>query len=263
MRLSRFGDLVTGTDLWWSSEGAGSPVVLLHNGLMDARMWDDVVPRLSTDHRVIRCDLRFFGRSARTPGRFSERDDLAAVLDAARAPPAALVGNSLGGRIALDFALERPERVSALVLAAAPVGGLPLEGVYPPEVEAAAEAALEAGEFERVMELALEQWATLGVTPQMRELALANAHTEALGEESEPLELTPPAAERLDQLTTPTLVLSCGHDLAPIREMADLVERAAPGARRVHWDDADHFPSMRHPDRFAELVGEFLRARRR
>jgi 3-oxoadipate enol-lactonase len=241
-------------DLWWSSDGAGPPVVLLHNGLMDARMWDELVPLLAPERRVLRYDLRFFGRSSRTPGPFSERDDLAAVLDAAGVERAALVGNSLGGRIALDFALERPERATALLLAAAPIGGLSLDGVYAPEVEAACEAAFDAGDLEQAVEIELEQWAGLGPTERMRELARANAHTNAIDESPDPL--TPPAAERLHEIAIPTLVLSCEHDLAPVTAMADVLAREVPGARREHWEDADHFPSMRHAERFAELVLE-------
>jgi 3-oxoadipate enol-lactonase len=76
--------------------------------------------------RVVRYDLRGYGRSSRPePGvAYSHVRDLAAVLDAAKIDRAAIVGCSIGGAIALDFALTHPDRVTALVVAAAPLGGL-------------------------------------------------------------------------------------------------------------------------------------------
>jgi pimeloyl-ACP methyl ester carboxylesterase len=99
--------------------------VFLHPGLWDGRVWDEQFAVFSRTYRVLRFDFRGYGRSSRPdPGLpYSHVSDLSAVMDAAGIERASLVGNSMGGRVAIDFALTHPERVDALVLAATNVGG--------------------------------------------------------------------------------------------------------------------------------------------
>ena len=98
--------------------GDGPPVVLLHEGIVDSRSWSKVVPLLAPHHTVVTYDQRGYGRSPRPDGPYSLVDDLGSVLDAAGLERAALVGTSRGGRIAIDFTLTHPERVTALVTVA-------------------------------------------------------------------------------------------------------------------------------------------------
>ena len=105
-------------------EGEGPPILLLHAGVADLRAWDDVVPHLTrAGHRVIRYDIRGLGRSITEDVEFSHRADLRAVLHAAGVERAVLVGNSKGGQIAIDTAIESPERAVAVVGVAAGLGG--------------------------------------------------------------------------------------------------------------------------------------------
>ena len=97
-------------------DGEGTPVVLLHAGVADRRVWQDVVPRLSAP--VIAYDRRGFGETPPSPEPFTHLDDLLAVLDATVDGPAWLVGNSMGGALALDAAVSAPERIAGLVLIA-------------------------------------------------------------------------------------------------------------------------------------------------
>src|SRR5947209_8694969 len=99
---------VHGTDLYYEELGEGHPVILLHAGIADSRMWDEQMPVLAERYRVVRYDLRGFGRSKMVAGAFSHRADLAALLDALGIASAALVGCSFGGRVATEFALEFP-----------------------------------------------------------------------------------------------------------------------------------------------------------
>src|SRR5690349_12453820 len=101
-------------ELYYEDAGDGPAVVLLHGGLLDCRMWDDQFEVLAATHRVIRIDVRSHGRSSSAAGDFRHDDDLAAVLDTLGVERAALVGLSMGGRIAFDFAVSRPQRVWAL-----------------------------------------------------------------------------------------------------------------------------------------------------
>jgi len=137
---------VNGTRLCYEERGDGPPVVFGHSALQDARQWEPQMAAFADRHRAVRYDMRWFGRSDRTPGRFSERDDLRALLDHLGIERAALVGSSYGGRVYLEVALESPERVAALVLVCS---GLPGPSADTPEQQAAVETAIEAGELER------------------------------------------------------------------------------------------------------------------
>ncbi|MFD0346105.1 alpha/beta fold hydrolase [Kitasatospora aburaviensis] len=112
-----------GGHLWADRNGTGSPVVLLHGAGMDSRLWDPVVPRLAGRHEVIRFDARGLGRSTEPGAPFSDVEDLRSVLDHFGHRRAALVGLSMGGETSIDFALAHPDRVTALALVGASVGG--------------------------------------------------------------------------------------------------------------------------------------------
>src|ERR671936_3184279 len=108
--------------LHYEVAGAGPPVVFVHAGIADSRMWDAQFASFADDFRVVRYDIAGFGRSPLRGGPFCHWRDLVALLDELRIEQAALVGNSFGGRIALDVAIAAPERVSALVLVAPGLG---------------------------------------------------------------------------------------------------------------------------------------------
>lgn len=102
--------------------GDGPPVVLLHGGALDHRLWDPQIAALARTHRVIAPDLRGHGASPRPTAPFRHADDVVALLRALDLGPAALVGISLGARTAVDVALETPELVERLVVSGAGAG---------------------------------------------------------------------------------------------------------------------------------------------
>ena len=250
---------VNGTRLWYEVAGEGRPLVLLHAGLVDARMWDEHVPALAERHRVIRYDLRAFGRSERPNEPFSHTEDLRALLDELEVERAALVGTSFGGRVAIDFALVYPERVRALVLVASGLGGFAFDA-FTPEQTAALEATFERGELERVVDLELEVWAPLGVDERLRRIAHDQAHVNALEDFEQWLE--PPAIDRLAEIRAPTLVITGDADVPAMTEIGDVLEREIPRARRVVFEGADHLLPLRDPDEFVRLVLDFLASER-
>src|ERR1700749_1050870 len=108
---------VDGGTVWADDSGGdGRPLVLLHPGVGDSRIWDPVLPPLAEKYRVIRYDARGFGQSPAPTVSHSLLRDLIAVLDHYRIERTAIVGCSQGGTSALGLALEQPDRVSALVL---------------------------------------------------------------------------------------------------------------------------------------------------
>jgi 3-oxoadipate enol-lactonase len=267
---SRFVE-TEGARLYVEEAGEGPAVVFLHPGLWDCRTWDEQFALFADRYHVLRYDARGYGRSTRPePGvAYSHARDLLAVLDDAGIDRAALVGCSMGGANEVDFALEHPDRVLALVLAAAGVDGF----VGTAEQEAAWEAwyaereppidsAIAAGDLERAQDLRLEtMWATLGTDDEagrrIREIAFDNLH-ELTMDESARERLDPPAFERLGAITVPTLMLPADHDPPEMDPMCTAIAERIPNARLVRIPDTDHVINLRRPEEFNRVVLEFL-----
>jgi pimeloyl-ACP methyl ester carboxylesterase len=242
------------TDLWYDETGEGPPLVLLHEGVVDSRIWEPVVPLLGERHRVIRYDQRGFGRSPRPDGPYSVVEDLTAVLDAAEVEKAALAGASRGGNIALATAVERPERVSALVLLGSGLPGAPLSVGWTSEQIARWEQAEAADDYEAMAELDMEAWAPMGADAELRAMFVENA----VGSNSEDPATDEPVAERVGGVTAPTLVITGGRDVAGINEIGDRLAREIPGARSAVIQEADHMIPWRTPEELSHLILDFL-----
>ena len=143
---------VNGALMYYEFAGEGETLVLVHAGIADNRMWEGQLAAFADSYRVIRYDMRGFGRTAMVEGSFSHHEDLRALLDALDVERAHLVGCSMGGGAVLDFALEYPQRAGNLVLVGSAVGGFGPDFDPPKEWDALV-AAEEAGDLELVSEL--------------------------------------------------------------------------------------------------------------
>jgi 3-oxoadipate enol-lactonase len=252
--------------------GTGPEVALLHSTICDSRMWDREFAALAADCRVLRYDLRGCGNSPMPPGPWSPVADLIDVLDHVAMTRPALVGLSAGAAVALDFALAHPQRVRALVLAAPAVGGLDW-GAEVRRFSAEEDALLDAGDVDSAVELNLRLWvdgpkrASDAVDPQLRtKVAEMQRHAfevqlaaYAGDEQPGPLErLDPPAAERLEEVAAPTLVLVGDADVQDVLDRADLLAERIPNARKVVLPDVAHMVNLERPEEFRALVTEFL-----
>ena len=149
---------VNGADIYYELAGSGPPVVLLHAGIADSRMWDTQFDAFAAaGHRVVRYDMRGYGRTTPVPGEFSPREDLRALLKALGIERASLVGCSMGSRTALDFALRYPDRVERLVLTSPSVNGFRYTGP-PSPLSAQIDAAELDDDLARVNELEIQMW---------------------------------------------------------------------------------------------------------
>jgi pimeloyl-ACP methyl ester carboxylesterase len=257
---------VPGGSLFYEMAGEGPVVTLIHPGLWDLRTWDPQVPvLLDAGYRVVRYDVRGYGRSSRpTEESYSHARDLAALLDALDVTQTLLVGCSMGGAIAIDLTLEHPDRVQALVVAASGLGGFePLEeeNDWWESREGPIEAAIEVGDLDRAEDLRLEIWAPLGASDEagrrIREIAFNNIH-EMTMDESAQEELDPPAAMRLGEIDVPTLVLIAEYDPPFMRRCGELIARGILGAHKVTIEGADHVINLRRPEAFDRALLPFL-----
>jgi pimeloyl-ACP methyl ester carboxylesterase len=244
---------VNGARLWVEEEGAGPAVLFVHGGLGDSRLWEPQVPLLAQRFRCVRYDLRFWGRSESPGVEYSALDDLFGVLDALGVERAALVGLSLGGGLALDAALARPERVWALVHVAAGVSGMPVDP-YTPEQTAAYESAEERGDTDAMLQIDLDVWAPLGADETLRELWRVTPDARGAPEGARAL---PRGEARLEDVSVPTLVVVPDHDPPALRAVGEEAARRIAGARLARVD-SDHYLTLRRPQQVGELLLEFL-----
>lgn len=258
---------INGARLHVESAGAGAPIVLVHAGVCDSRMWDPQVSDLAADHRVIRYDLRGYGRSTMPSAPFAHHEDLAALLERLAIGPAVVIGASYGGEVAVALALEYPERVRALVLANT-LAGITEPSAALREGWRAVAAALDRGDLQGAIERETRMWvdgprrSPAEVDPGVRErVTLMNAAIFARADEheaAEEREPDPPVAERLAAIGVPTCVITGALDQPDALESARRLVATIPGARETTIPDAAHLPSMERPEAFNRLVREFL-----
>jgi pimeloyl-ACP methyl ester carboxylesterase len=260
-----------GGRLYYEMAGAGRPVVLGHAGFVDSRSWDDQWPAFAEHFRVVRFDLRGFGKSDPAKGPVSRRDDLYRLVQHLGLPQAAFVGTSMSGESVLDLALEHPELVSALVLVSAVPSGFAMQG-EPPPVLLEMMQAMQQGDVDRAAELQLRLWVDgparqpAQVDPNVRLKASEMIQTPLKHgtwgvADAQPLNpLDPPAAERLGDVQARTLIIAGAQDNPEIIRAAEVMAAAIPDAKKVIIDDAAHLPNMEKPEEFNTTVLNFLGA---
>jgi len=250
--------------------GSGSPtVVLLHPAVADRRCWTVVAEQLASLAHVITYDQRGFGETTYAPEPHRPADDLAAVLDAHGADQIVLVGNSRGGRIATEFALDAPERVSTLVLIGAAIAGAPQPATLSPDLEAMFEAVdrLEAaGDLDAVNAIEARIWLDGPSRPEgavgghARDLFLA-MNGRALRAEPTGDELAsddPTAWDRLGALTMPVHAVVGEHDLPHVIERMRFVADRVQRATFTMIANAAHAPQLDEPNALLATLHDVL-----
>jgi len=263
---------INGARLYYEVAGAGQPLALLHAGIADSRMWDDQFAVFAERYKVIRYDYRGFGKSSVPPGPYVFRDDLLGLLRHLGIARASLIGVSMGGGLAVDFTLEHPEMVTALIPVCAGVSGFepnpadiaPEELAYWEQLEAAD----KAGDAERLNELEVHLWvdglrrAPEQVNPaaraRVREMNGANIARAAEQKQAQSQPLQPPAVGRLGEIHAPTLVIVGAEDNGMVQTAANRLSTEIPGARKVIMRDTAHVPNMEKPEEFNRIVLDFL-----
>ena len=246
------------------------PVVLLHAGIADLRAWDEMVsPLVEGGYRVVRYDARGFGASTTEDVEFSNRADLIAILDALGISRAALVGNSRGGQIAFDTAIEFPGRIVAVVGVGAGLGGF--EGESTPEEIALFQemAALEEAatpDPDAIADIDVRVWVDGPGQPASRVPARIRDKVRAMdipqyapGHISgRPIPLDPQAGARLADLRCPVLAIAGELDVSDVAQTARHLEANAPDARAVILPGVAHMIGMEVPEELAARIVAFL-----
>jgi 3-oxoadipate enol-lactonase len=266
---------VNGTKLYYEVAGTGHPFVLAHGHLLDRRSWDDQFAVFAEKYRVVRYDQRGFGDSGliKQDEAYSDRQDLYELMEFLGIESAYLMGVSGGGSLAIDFTLEHPEKVDALIPVTAGVSGFrPSEELMQAHPDVARmytslNEAFDQHDVARAVEISLALWtdgpgrlpqqADRAVRERVREMSTRNWQRpdDEIQAENPPVPLDPPAIGRLARISVPTLVILGELDGPnPLEQLTAQI----PGAQKVVMAGTAHHPFMEKPAEFNKLVLDFL-----
>ncbi len=247
--------------------GEGACVVLLHAGVADRRMWRTTCEALSDKFKCIAYDRRGFGDSTSPDEAFRNIDDLDAVIRHFDCEGAHLIGSSQGGRIAIDYALAKPENVLSLVLAAPALSGALIPSSYPPVIQFLMdrlEQAEATADFEKVNAIEAHLWLDGPLSSENRVVGSArdlflDMNGRALKHATLNWEQpAPSAADQLHRLTQPAFVIWGDADFPHIKDRSRLIATTIPRARHLVMEECAHLPNMERPRLFDDAVLEFL-----
>lgn len=253
--------------IYYETAGQRQPILFLHAGVADSRQWNGEFDAFAKDYAVVRYDMRGYGKSEPVAGEFTHLKDLEAlVAHLSLDQPAILVGCSMGGGTALDFALEHPEQVRALVLVDSAPSGLQVDVPSPPKF-ALVDAAEKEGDLALVCELETQIWFDgdrdpAEVNKVMRKLAydmnlLALEHdAKNLGEHRQNTKT--PAIDRLQQLEIPVLAVLGENDIPYMHKAVEVMATKISHFEQVTLSNAAHLPNLDQPEQFQAALSAFI-----
>ncbi|MFP6593828.1 MAG: alpha/beta hydrolase [Dehalococcoidia bacterium] len=254
---------VNGTDLYYEIAGSGTPLILVHGLSLDKRIWDSQFGMLAENYRVIRYDARGHGKSVPTStDAYSHSKDLKGLMDALSIDRAHLVGLSMGGRTVIDFTIDNPGRAISLVPVDSPLPGMDPVTDFPGRIGRIIATANESG-----MSAALDMWCADELfTPAVNNPISAEPLDEIVRGYSgwnwtsgaTVIDRDRPAAQLLDTISAPTLVIVGELDLLDFHVAADAMEANITDARKSVISGAGHMSNMEDPATFNTLLKEFL-----
>jgi 3-oxoadipate enol-lactonase len=251
---------VSGGTLYYQECGsAPQNVVLIHDGVVDSAVWDDVWPEFCKHFHTVRYDRRGFGRSPAATSWYSELDDLAAVLRATKINRTALVGSSHGGQLSIDFTLSHPTSVQQLILVGPVLSGMPYTEHFLDRGNKAF-TLLQKGD----LKAAITEWsndryliAPENTAARHRLLELLLRAPQDMSHEDRIL-ATKPAIGRLREITIPTLIITGDADIPDVHAHSGAIEAGIPAARRIVMSGVGHILYLERPVEFCKLAIDFL-----
>ena len=264
-RMTSYVDAV-GTRIAYDTVGEGPHLVFLHAGIADRTMWHPQVEAFSGRYQCTTPDVRGFGDTSVGTEPFSRRDDLAVVMEAVGAASATLVGCSIGAGFALDFAIERPERVDKLILVGVtPAGFEGADDAFLDETWHKVDAAIERGDFEEAGRLEARAWvdgprrpegsAPRWLRDKVVEWSLPINRVEDWGDS---LQLDPLAMHRLDEVALPTLVIVGSEDAEVVIAGCQATANGIAGAELVELEGTAHLPNLEVSEQFNAVLARFV-----
>lgn len=258
---------VNGIPMHYDLQGEGPGLVLLHAGIAHLGMWDQQMDAFSEHFKVLRYDIRGWGKTSDPAGDYTEHGDLRALMQHLAMQKAHVLGISNGGRIAIDFAIAFPDMLEKLVLVGPALGGFDYpENKFESELESKHAQAMEIGNLALAAEYEARLWLD-GPNRQPQDID-AEFRNKALALILETLEipegqgqgtmLLPKAAGRLDEIQAACLVIFGEEDVDSLRAVVEKLISDVKDIRRVDLPGAAHLPNMEKAAAFNKIVLDFL-----
>lgn len=255
--------LVNGTRLYYETRGEGQPLVFIHDFSLDNRMWDDQFYYFSKWYQCIRFDLRGYGQSALPgPQYYSFHNDLKSLLESLDVnEPVILVGLSMGGLVAIDFALQFPGLTKAIALAGTQIEGYPYKSF---KLDMLFTKAKKKG-----IDYAKRKWFSHELFAHARK---NKPVSESLWQmihfysgwhlvDKPALSIEEPSAwDNLENINTPALIILGDLDLPDFKEISQAAAFRIPGAKKVVLENTGHISNMENPGAFNKELQNFLSA---
>ncbi|MCK4816974.1 alpha/beta hydrolase [bacterium] len=251
-----------GTNLYYEITGSGPTLVLIHGFALDSRLWDPQFKEFSKNIRVLRYDMRGFGKSDLSAGEpYSHSKDLKTLLDHLNISKAYILGLSLGGMVATDFILQYPEMVDALITVDSTLGGYNLVE-FGKSFEGVVELAFSSGiDKAKVLFGSLDIFKSASMIPDVAN-QLWNILTDYSGwhfiNENPAISLEPPSIQQLKNIDTPTLILVGEFDSAEFHEVSNLLHEQIKDSRKEVLSGVGHVSNLENPEQFNNMVLKFL-----
>ncbi len=254
---------VNGAELYFELAGTGDALVFVHGFSLDHRMWDDQFGVFAKHFKVVRYDLRGFGKSS-LPGeaRYSHAEDLLALVEHLKLGRVSVVGLSLGGGVAVDFALQFPEKIRSLIPVCPAIDGYPWSQEWNSSMEAIWKLG-RSGDIEGARQLWLEHPLFKAVLSNAscgaRFRALVMEYSGWHWANKNPLKRSdPPAFARLENIAAATCAIVGGLDQPDFRAAVDQLASRVAGANKAVLPGAGHMCNMEAPESFNQTVLDFL-----
>jgi 3-oxoadipate enol-lactonase len=259
---------INGATIAYDVTGTGPALVLIHAGIADRRMWDEQIPAFSRNYQVVRYDVRGFGESTMPPIEYAHHEDLAGLLDHLGIDQAHILGISMGGGVATEFAITHPEATKSLIRVSADFPESEISDVLKRAWDEMETREANGATQIELIELELDLWVDgpnrkpaperEAIRQKIRQMNTAIFARATEQDAAKAIGLTPPTIEPLQKIHVPILNIIGDEDVPDMATAADLLERAIPTAKMVNFPDTAHMVTMERPEEFNEIVLNFL-----
>ena len=255
---------IEGRRVYYEVKGQGPAIVLIHGFSLDTRMWDPQFDAFAQSHRVVRYDISGYGRSTVPETLISSSNELAALLKALGIDKTTVVGMSMGGSVAINFTLEHPEMVDALITVGSTLGGYSMREPRATRTQRVFSLARDSG-----LAIAKEAWLHDPFLTPVVDTSAIRARIRRIIADWTGIQLTNPAMARflpthplaiarLEEIGVPTLAIVGELDDPNPRAVADTIAARVPGAKKATIPGSGHLLNLERPNEFNKLVLDFL-----
>ena len=268
MKVKTYFATIRNSKIYFEMSGMDKPLLLLHSGIADHRMWAGQRGEFSRHFQVIMPDFRGYGKSPAPKEPFRHYEDIHGLIQYLGFRSVNMAGCSIGGKTAIEMAIAYPETVSRLVLVAPGMFGYEYRDRGTLAKDAILEELIASGRCEEVADMLVDIW----VVGPKRDRGTVDSAARALVREmildnyasvTDEFPEAPPGFDvmsRLVEIRVPTLVMIGDSDLPDMQAISQLITDRIHGAKRQLIPNAAHLPNLENSMLFNQSVIDFLTA---